>query len=168
MLWWVDSTAPPRHMVADLINDQPMSEWVVVPTAILEHSLLWTKSPDGASFCTPPRNAKKARFPDLSLGKCNVLSNDNYPQSTATSSKAYLEKKHSKTVLVIDWPPQSPDLIILKVLCDHLEKKKLNKRTNIERSALEGRPRSLENYWWKLLEEITKKSFRVALNYLIV
>lgn len=46
----------------------------------------------------------------------------------------------------MDWPPQSPDLIILKVLCDHLEKKMEQKPTIIKRSALEGHPRSLENY----------------------
>ena len=48
--------------------------------------------------------------------------------------KSYLERKTAdKTLTVMDWPPQSPDLNIIKAVWDHLDRER-NK----------GQPKSIE------------------------
>ena len=51
--------------------------------------------------------------------------------------KSYLERKTAdKTLKVMDWPPQSPDLNIMEAVLDHLDRER-NK----------GQPKSKEELW---------------------
>ena len=58
--------------------------------------------------------------------------------------KSYLERKTTdKTLTVMDWPPQSPDLNIIQAVWDHLDRER-NK----------GQPKSKEDLWEVLKEAL--------------
>ena len=58
------------------------------------------------------------------------------------SVKSYLERKTAdKTLTVMDWPPQSPDLNIIEAVWDHLD-----------RVRNKGQPKSKEELWEVLKE----------------
>ena len=45
--------------------------------------------------------------------------------------KSYFERKTAdKTLTVMDWPPQSPDLNIIKALWDHLDRERIKGQIN--------------------------------------
>ena len=65
------------------------------------------------------------------------------PSALLMPVKSYLErKKADKTLTVIDWPPQSPDLNIIEVEWDHLDRER-NK----------GQSKSKEKLW-EVLNEV--------------
>ena len=63
------------------------------------------------------------------------------PKHTANGIEIILrEKTCDKTLTVLDWPPQSPDLNIIEAVWDHLDRER-NK----------GQPKSKEELWEVLL-----------------
>ena len=63
-------------------------------------------------------------------------------KQTANASEMALERKTAgKTLTVMDWPPQSPDLTIIEAVWDHLDRE-INK----------GEPQSKEELWEVLKE----------------
>lgn len=58
------------------------------------------------------------------------------PKHTANVVKAYLDRKaHNKTLSIMDWRPQSPDLNINKAVWDQLDRME-RKAANIQRRPL--------------------------------
>ena len=58
------------------------------------------------------------------IGKCFIFQYDNDPKHTAHEVKSYLErKKTDRTLTVMDWPPQSPDLNI-EAVWYHLDRQR--------------------------------------------
>ncbi|XP_053573179.1 pterin-4-alpha-carbinolamine dehydratase 2 isoform X1 [Bombina bombina] len=67
----------------------------------------------------------------------------NYTKHPANAMKSYLERKTAdKTLTVMDWLTQNPDLNIIEALWDHLDKE-INKR----------QPKSKEELW-EVLKEV--------------
>ena len=51
------------------------------------------------------------------IGNGFIFQHDNDPKHTANAVKSYLERKTAdKTLTVMDWPPQSPDLNIIEAV----------------------------------------------------
>ena len=83
----------------------------------------------------------------ISVGMCLIVNgfifqHDNDPKHTANASGIIFgEKIHEKTLTVMDWPSQSPDLNIIEAVWDHLDRER-NKR----------QPKSKEELWEVLKE----------------
>ena len=70
-----------------------------------------------------------------------IFQHDDDPKHTANAVKSYLRKTADKTLTVMEWPPQSPDLNIIEAVWDHLDRER-NKR----------QPKSKEELWEVLIE----------------
>ena len=59
------------------------------------------------------------------IGNCFIFQYDNDPKHTARAVKSYLERKPTDgTLIVMNWPPQSPDWNIIEAVWDHLDRKR--------------------------------------------
>ena len=59
------------------------------------------------------------------IGNVFIFQHDNNPKYTANAVKSYLVRKTAdKTLTIMDWPPQSPDLNIIGAGWDHLDRER--------------------------------------------
>ena len=72
------------------------------------------------------------------IGNGFIFQYHNDPKHTANASELIFGEKKTadKTLTVMDWPPQSPDLIFTEAVWDHLDRER-NK----------GQPQSKEELW---------------------
>ena len=81
---------------------------------------------------------------------------------TGNAVKSYLERKTAdKTLTVMDWPPQSPDLNIIEAVWDHLDRER-NKgqpksKEELKEMLKEAWYNIPEDYFWKLQDGLPKE-----------
>ena len=86
-------------------------------------------------------------------GKGFVLLQDNDPKLTSQLCKSYLKKKEKEDLVVMNFPPQSPDLNPIENLWDHLKRKKEKHQSTNKDNLWDV----LNQFWNNIKPEVLKK-----------